>query len=114
MAANRDDATVWGAFAYAGVGAFVAILLFAVQVPIGLYLPPSSPLKRVVLWLNWLPTAFLECCAQLFKNGNTDQMLGPWLWVFPLYWILLGSLCGIACHRLRRRKHRTLKERHEC
>ena len=84
------------------VGAGIGLTLFLPQVWIALNLASTSPLKNAVLLLNWAPSAFLEWYAKAFKNGNTDQMLGPWLLVFPLYWIILGSVVGLGCYWLAR------------
>ena len=86
------------------IGVGVALVALALQVPIALYLPSSSPAKRVVLGMNWPAIAFLDWYARTFKNGNTDQMLGPWLLLIPGYWVVLGAVTGTAYGWLRSRK----------
>lgn len=64
----------------------------------------------IVGYLNSPVFGFLEWYAKNFEGGNTDHMLGGWLLLFPLYWIIssigIGFLFyGIAVYlQLRNRK----------
>lgn len=81
-------------------------MLFVPQAVVALNLHGDSPLKTLVLALNWPPIAFLDWYACAFKNGNTDQMLGPWLLVVPAYWAVVGFAVGLGFHVVLNRKGR--------
>jgi hypothetical protein len=95
------------ALIFSVVGACIGLGLMGLQLWMAVTLPPSSLVKRTVLALNWPPIAFLEWYAKAFKNGNSDQMLGPWLLIFPLYWIIIGSAVGLGCYFLMPRRKRS-------
>jgi hypothetical protein len=47
--------------------------------------------------MNYPHITFLDLYAKFFKGGNTDQMLGPWLFLsFPLYWVVSSIGVGIV------------------
>ncbi len=49
--------------------------------------------------VNYPLLAFIELYANFFKGGNTDQLLGPWLFFsFPLYWIFSSIAIGFILY----------------
>jgi hypothetical protein len=43
---------------------------------------------------------FIDWCAVTFKGGNTDQMLGVWPLLLPLYWIVTSAGVGIIFYTI--------------
>jgi hypothetical protein len=95
------------ALIFSVVGACIGLALMGLQLLLAMTLSNDSPLKKTFLVLNWPPLAFVDWYARAFKNGNTDQMLGPWLLVFPLYWIIVGSAVGLGFYFLMPRRKKS-------
>lgn len=95
----RMSKVVWAAAVGATVG--FAFLLGSWGLALG-----SSSCRQVTIALNYPVILFLDWYADTFENGNTDHMLGPWLLLFPAFWILVGATGGtlgyFLCSRLAR------------
>jgi len=79
-----------------GVGVFLSLMIMVLQ----LVLSAQSPIRRVLMGLNWPVDHAISWFAQAFCNGNMDQLISQGMLLWCIYWLMLGSALGLAGYKI--------------